>query len=81
MTTGKCQPSSLVTLLTSSIIISQYSPVLFVDLITKAYSINNRQFEVDVAFLQVISSRPQIHAVLIMACLFVLKHGVEKCVH
>lgn len=81
MITGNYQPSSSVALLTSSIIILLCSPILLVDLITETNGIDNRQFEVDVAFLQVISSRPQIHAILIMACLFILKHGVEKRVH
>lgn len=57
------------------------SPILFVDLIAKANRVNNGQFEADVGFLQVVCSRPQIHAVLVMARLFVLKHGVKERVH
>lgn len=57
------------------------SPVLFVDLITEANSVDDRQLEVDVTLLQVVCSRPQVHAILIMARLFVLEHGVEERVH
>lgn len=60
---------------------SPSSPILFVDLITEADGVDDRQLEVDVALLQVVSSRPQVDAVLIVARLLVLKHGVEKCVH
>lgn len=57
------------------------SPFLFVDLITKADGVDNGQFQVDVTFLQVVCSWPQVHSVLVMARLFVLKHGVEERVH
>lgn len=57
------------------------SPVLFVDLITEADGVDDGQLEVDVALLQVVRSRPQVHAVLIVAGLLVLKHGVEERVH
>lgn len=76
-----CINHLIITVFTSSTLISSSSPVLFVDLIAKADSVNDRQFEVDVALLQIVCSRPKIHAILIMACLFVLKHGIEECVH
>lgn len=66
---------------TDQIIISPSSPILFVDLITEADGVDNGQFQVDVAFLQVVCSRPQVHTVLVMARLFVLEHGVEERVH
>lgn len=65
----------------SSIIARPSSPVLFVDLIAESDGVDDGQLELDVAFLQVVCSRPQIHAVLIVAGLFVLKHGVEERVH
>ena len=34
-----------------------------------------------VALLQVVGSRPEVDAVLVVAGLLVLEHGVEQCVH
>lgn len=57
------------------------SPVFFVDLVTEADRVDDGQFQLNVALLQVVRARPQVNAVLIMAGLFVLKHGVEERVH
>lgn len=62
-------------------IILSPSPILLIDLIAKANRVDDRQLEVDVALLQVVCSRPQIHAVLVMTGLLVLKHGIEERVH
>lgn len=61
--------------------ISPNSPVLFVYLVTKANSVHNCKLQMDVAFLQIVRSRSQIHAILVMARLFGLKRGVKECVH
>lgn len=57
------------------------SPLIFIDLITKANSVNDGKFEVNATFLQIVRSWPQIDAVLVVARLFVFKHGVKKSVH
>ena len=57
------------------------SPVLFVDLVTEAHRVYNGELEVHVALLQVVGSRPEVDAVLVVAGLLVLEHGVEQRVH
>lgn len=57
------------------------SPVFFVDLIAEAHRVDHGQLELHVALLQVVRARPQVDAVLIVAGLLVLEHGVEERVH
>lgn len=57
------------------------SPVFFVDLVAETDRVDDGEFQLDVALLQVVRARPQVNAVLIMAGLFVFKHGVEERVH
>lgn len=56
-------------------------PVLLIDLVSKAHCVHNGQLEVDVALLQVVGPWPQVDAILVVAGLLVLKHGVEERVH
>lgn len=57
------------------------SPVIFVDLVAEADRVDDGELQLNVALLQVVRARPQVNAVLVMAGLFVLKHGVEERVH
>lgn len=58
-----------------------FLPFFFVDLVPKAHCVNNSQFEVDVALLQVVGSRAQVDAVLVMAGLLIFEHCIKKRVH
>lgn len=59
----------------------QISPVLFVDLISKAYSVDHSELEANVALLQLVSVGLELHSRLIVLCRFTLKFGVEQGVH
>lgn len=56
-------------------------PLLFVDLVSEADRVYDGELEVDVALLQVVGSRPQVHAILVVTGFFILEHRVEKRVH
>lgn len=56
-------------------------PVFFVDLITETNCVHDGEFKVNVTFLQVVRSGSQVHAILVVARLLILKHCVKECVH
>lgn len=60
---------------------NQHLPFLSVDLISKPYSVHDGQLEVDVALLQLICLRVEMHLILIVAGLLVFKRGIEQRVH
>lgn len=56
-------------------------PVILIDLIPKAHSIHDGQFEMNVTLLEVIGLRPQAHTLFMVTGFFSLKGRVEECVH
>ncbi len=59
----------------------QTSPVLFIDLICKAYSVDHSELEANVALLQLVSVGFELYSRLIVLCRFTLKFGVEQGIH
>lgn len=56
-------------------------PVILVDLISKAHSVNDGQLQADVALLELVTPRFQPHAGLVVRGGLALELGVEQSVH
>lgn len=60
---------------------SRLLPVILIDLVPKAHSIHNGQFEMNVALLEIVGLRPQAYTFLVVTGFLGLKSCVEECIH
>lgn len=60
---------------------SRLLPVILIDLIPKAHSIHDGQFEMNVTLLEVIGLRPQAYTLFMVAGFLGLKGRVEEGIH
>ena len=60
---------------------SRLLPVILIDLVPKAHSIHDGQFEMNVALLEIVGLRPQAYTFLMVTGFLGLKSCVEECIH
>lgn len=60
---------------------SRLLPVILIDLVPKAHSIHDGQFEMHVALLEVVGLRPQAYTVLMVTSFLSLEGRVEERIH